>query len=97
VLACALGLDNGAKVINLASALKSRRSSALDEAQASGVVVVVSAGNRGDDCRSSSPAHRRGDRRGGRPSRPASFTSFGKLVALAAPGWCARIRAAGIG
>lgn len=85
-------VDHGAKVINLS--LGSLRSSdalqnSLEEAENRGVVVLVSAGNWGADTPVEFPAkssHVAAIAAVDTDAHPASFTSYGNMVALCAPG-----------
>jgi beta propeller repeat protein len=87
--------DNGARVINNSWSCSTRCPSnpVLEEAQAyaaaRGVVVVTSAGNRGDDVVFYSPKWRRDNIVVGASDdrdRPAPFTNLGFLVSVVAPG-----------
>ena len=100
VLAVAAGirwaLRNGARVINLSlGTLKGSDAiqDALEEAENANVTVVASAGNWGSDTPEEYPArssHALAVAASDVTGRPASFTSFGGFVALAAPGIAVR-------
>ena len=85
-------VDHGAKVINLS--LGSVKSSdalqnALSEAEERGVVVITSAGNWGSDTPVEFPArssHVAAVAAVDAAAHPAVFSSYGQMVALAAPG-----------
>ncbi|MCC6649698.1 MAG: S8 family peptidase [Candidatus Eisenbacteria bacterium] len=100
VLAVAAGirwaLRNGARVINLSlGTLKGSDAiqDALEEAENANVVVVASAGNWGSDTPEEYPArssHALAVAATDVTGQPASFTSYGGFVALAAPGIAVR-------
>ena len=85
-------VDHGAKVINLS--LGSLKSSdalqhALEEAENLGVVVITSAGNWGASTPEEFPArssHAAAIAAVDATDHPATFSSFGQIVALSAPG-----------
>jgi len=89
-------VDQGAKVINLS--LGSLRSSdalqhALEDAENRGVIVISSAGNWGADTPVEFPAkssHVAAIAAVDAASEPAPFSSFGSIIALAAPGVAVR-------
>src|SRR4029077_2445954 len=96
-------VDHGAKVINLSLGTLGKSPAlqrALEEAQAGGVITVVSARNWGDDKPVEFPAsspHVAAVGAVDASSRRASFTSFGTMVALAAPGVAVRSSSPGGG
>jgi len=89
-------VGHGAKVLNLSLGTLARSETlqqALLDAERSGVVVIASAGNWGDDKPVEFPASSPQVAAIGAvdgESRPASFTSYGDIVALAAPGVAVR-------
>ncbi|HEY6196275.1 MAG TPA: S8 family serine peptidase [Candidatus Eisenbacteria bacterium] len=85
-------VNHGAKVVNLSlGSLKSSDAlqAALEDAERLGVVVISSAGNWGDDTPVEFPArssHVAAIAAVDAAATPAPFSSFGDIVALAAPG-----------
>ncbi len=83
---------HGAKVINLSLGSLTRADAlqnALSEAESQGVIVISSAGNWGSDTPVEFPArstHVAAIAAVDAASNPATFSSYGRIVALAAPG-----------